>query len=78
MVIDTFKKELKISIEHNWYCDSYPTWCGYASYSVGNWAYRNFGHIGSIFFVLIQTPLHKCRTFEIFFYRRKQLDYYAD
>lgn len=70
------KRELKTSIEDNWYCDIYPTWCDFASSCFGSFVYRKLGYKLSFLSLFIQRPLTYFRVIEIFFYRRAQLRYH--
>ena len=69
------KRELEISIRDNWYCDQYPTWCDYFAYKSSRWVEDDLGKF--MWFILdVYHFIGFFRVFEIFFYRRKQLNYF--
>lgn len=72
------KRELLVSLKDNWFTDIFPTYSSYLGVKWSNILYSYFGYIvGSIIlFGLSKWIFNLAGILEIFFYRRKQLDYY--
>lgn len=70
-------RKLETSVRDNWYSDLYPTWCDYVAVRVSNWEFIHFGYLLTNIFHFYSV-VKFFRVFEVFFYRRAQLNYWSN